>query len=172
MPLPLPGSCIIADCTITLVDFSNPRHREGVVAMVNAYASDPKVGGVSLPEDVLQSLGEKLASHPTAVAWLAWEADCPVAVLVGFFGFSTFAARPLLNLHDLAVVASHRGQGIGSLLLEAAEAHARAQGCCGMTLEARGDNYAAQRLYRRYGFEGADRVEPETCFGFWKKRLD
>jgi ribosomal protein S18 acetylase RimI-like enzyme len=162
---------IIQDYTITLVDFSNATHRDAVVAMVNAYASDPKVGGVSLPEEVLNSLGKKLADHPTAIAWLAWCGNEPVGVLVGFLGFSTFAARPLLNIHDLAVLAMQRGQGVGGRLLAAAETYARERGCCALTLETRGDNVAAQRLYRRAGFEGAEQVSPAACFGVWKKRL-
>jgi ribosomal protein S18 acetylase RimI-like enzyme len=166
------ATLISSAVVIKQVDFAIPSHRVGVVEMVNAYASDPLVGGVSLPPTVLAKLGERLAQHPTTIAWLAWEEDRPVGVLVGFLGFSTFAARPLLNLHDLAVVATHRGQGIGGRLLGAAEAHAREQGYCAMTLETRGDNLAAQQLYRRIGFEGAERVEPESCFGFWKKRLD
>lgn len=157
---------------IVQVDFANLGHREGVVAMVNAYASDPQVGGISLPPDVLESLGERLARHPTTVAWLATEGEVPVGVLVGFFGFSTFAARPLLNLHDLAVIDSHRGRGIGRRLLATAEAHAREQDCCAMTLEVRGDNLSAQRLYRQMGFDVAERIEPPTSFAFCKKRLD
>lgn len=140
--------------------------------MVNAYASNPIAAGAGLPPGVLAELGERLAEHPTTMAWLAWDGEEPVGVLVGFLGFSTFAARPLFNIHDLAVVASHRGQGIGGQLLAAAEAHARERGCCALTLETRGDNVAAQRLYRRAGFEGAEQISPATCFGFWKKRLD
>ncbi len=139
--------------------------------MVNAYAADPLVGGVSLPPEVLESLGDRLARHPTTVAWLAWEKSGPVGVLVGFFGFSTFAGLPLLNLHDLAVVASHRGRGIGRRLLGIAETYAREQGCCALTLEVRGDNVAAQRLYRQMGFDVAERIDPPTSFAFGKKHL-
>lgn len=165
-------STTLSPIEIALVDFDNPLQREGVVAMVNAYASDPQVGGVNLPAAVLKSLGERLAEHPTAVAWLATEGETPVGVLVGFFGFSTFAARPLLNLHDLAVVASRRGRGIGRTLLTTAEAYARERDCCAMTLEVRGDNFTAQRLYRQMGFDVAERVEPPTSFAFCKKLLE
>jgi len=43
---------------------------------------------------------------------------------VCFRGFSTFAAAPLINVHDLAVVPGFRGQGIGRRLLEAVEMYA------------------------------------------------
>ena len=46
-----------------------------------------------------------------------------------FVGFSTFAASPLINIHDLHVEPEWRRQGVARLLLEAVEARARALGC-------------------------------------------
>lgn len=76
-------------------------------------------------------------------------ADCAgiVAVLN-----PTKHARPLLNIHDLAVVPEWRGKGIGRALLEAAEASAVRRGCCKLTLEVLDDNQSARALYDRYGF--------------------
>ena len=62
-------------------------------------------------------------------------------------------ARPLLNIHDLAVLPSYRGRGVGHALLQAAEEHARREGCCKLTLEVRDDNARARALYRSFGFE-------------------
>jgi len=67
-------------------------------------------------------------------------------------GFSTFAGRPLVNVHDLVVDAAHRGRGIGTALLAEVERRARARGACRITLEVNAANEAAQRLYRRLGF--------------------
>jgi ribosomal protein S18 acetylase RimI-like enzyme len=50
------------------------------------------------------------------------------------------------------VLSTHRGRGIGRGLLAAAEAHARAQGCCKLTLEVQEDNTPARSLYERFGF--------------------
>ena len=69
-----------------------------------------------------------------------------------FEGFSTFAARPLLNIHDLVVLAEQRGGGIGQQLLSAAEAAARERDCCKLTLEVLGNNHAALQSYARFGF--------------------
>jgi ribosomal protein S18 acetylase RimI-like enzyme len=59
----------------------------------------------------------------------------------------------LINIHDLAVTAECRGQGVGRRLLEGVEAKARALGCGKVTLEVREDNVSARGLYRRFGFE-------------------
>jgi ribosomal protein S18 acetylase RimI-like enzyme len=71
---------------------------------------------------------------------------------VAFTGFSTFQGLPLLNIHDLAVLPAQRGAGVGRALLAAAEEHARATGCCKLTLEVQEDNTPARRLYERVGF--------------------
>jgi ribosomal protein S18 acetylase RimI-like enzyme len=76
-----------------------------------------------------------------------------VAVCIG--GFSTFAGRPLINVHDLAVMPTHRGRGIGRRLLEAVAERARQTGCCKVTLEVRTSNADARRLYERLGFSDA-----------------
>ncbi|MBI3514514.1 MAG: GNAT family N-acetyltransferase [Proteobacteria bacterium] len=110
-------------------------------------------GGQPLAAAVAATLADKLAAQPTARAWLAFAPDGePAGVAVGFIGFSTFAATPLLNLHDLAVAAAHRRRGVGHQLLAAVEDAARALGCCKVTLEVRDDNATAQRLYRALGF--------------------
>ncbi|MDP3835912.1 MAG: GNAT family N-acetyltransferase, partial [Hydrogenophaga sp.] len=69
-------------------------------------------------------------------------------------GFSTFACRPLVNVHDVAVLASHRGRGIAEQMLAEAEAVARERGAVKLTLEVLSGNHSAMRLYERIGFAG------------------
>jgi ribosomal protein S18 acetylase RimI-like enzyme len=87
-----------------------------------------------------------------ALVLLAFADEQPVGLAVCFFGFSTFNARPLLNIHDLAVLPAYRGKGVGRALLVEAEKHARARGCCRLTLEVQDDNIRARSLYERFGF--------------------
>jgi ribosomal protein S18 acetylase RimI-like enzyme len=94
-----------------------------------------------------------LRAHPTALVLLAFVGAEPVGIAVGFFGLSTFAARPLLNIHDLAVVPAHRGKGVGRALLREAETRARERGCCKLTLEVQDTNVRARGLYASFGFE-------------------
>lgn len=121
------------------------------MSLVDQYARQAP-GGTPLTTSARDALPDGLAEHSSAVVFLAWQDDAAVGVAVCFRLFSTFAGRPLLNIHDIAVDETHRGRGIGTQLLEAVEEEARASGCCKVTLEVRADNPAAERLYRRFGF--------------------
>ena len=116
-------------------DLSLPEHRQAVVDLVDAYAQDPMGNGEPLPAEVRAVLAERLREHPTTHILIAWQGTDPVGIAVCFRGFSTFNARPLLNIHDLAVLPSCRGLGVGRMLLEAVERKARELGCCKLTLE-------------------------------------
>lgn len=155
----------------------DPVDARAVVDLVDGYARESEHGGGPLPESVRRALVPGLAAHPTTLVLLAWRGDAPVGVAVCFRGFSTWSARPLLNLHDLAVEPSHRRSGIGRRLLAAVEERARALGCCRITLEVRGDNRVAQGLYRSVGFVGGAGAPGEALGGrreqtfFWEKTL-
>jgi ribosomal protein S18 acetylase RimI-like enzyme len=83
---------------------------------------------------------------------LAWASEKPVGVAVCFWGFSTFQGRPLVNVHDLAVLPDQRGKGTGRALLAGVEERARARGCCKLTLEVLDENARARGLYASFGF--------------------
>jgi GNAT superfamily N-acetyltransferase len=124
-----------------------------IVAILDSYASDPKGGGRPLGAEVRNRVIPMLRDHPTTLVLLAALDGALVGVAVCFFSISTFKARPLLNIHDLAVLPGHRGRGIGRALLAAAEEHARRRGCCKLTLEVQDDNVPARTLYGRFGFD-------------------
>ena len=138
--------------TVIEADLDAPQHQEAIVYLINAYARDPMGDGRDLPAAVRERMIPGLRQHPTTLVFLAFDGQEPVGIAVCFRGFSTFAARPLLNIHDLAVMPAYRGRGVGRLLLERIEAKGRELACCKLTLEVREDNHRAQRLYRRSGF--------------------
>ncbi|MBW2242752.1 MAG: GNAT family N-acetyltransferase [Deltaproteobacteria bacterium] len=140
------------DVRIELADLGDQHQAAAFLEVLDAYARDPMGGGAPLTDDVRERLVPSLLAHPTSRIWLAWEAERAIGVLVGFLGFSTFRARPLLNVHDLAVVPERRGQRLGEQLLTAAETHARSLGCCKLTLEVQEHNKRARALYKRVGF--------------------
>ena len=141
------------DLNIRKADFTDLRDAAGIVTVLNSYAADPVGGGQPLPTDVRERVVPALRGHPTALVLLALADEEPVGIAVCFFGLSTFKARPLLNIHDLAVVPKYRGMGVGRALLHAAEEHARREGCCKLTLEVQDDNTRARGLYQSFGFE-------------------
>lgn len=133
-------------------DFASPVHRAAIVDVLDSYAGDPVGGGEPLARDVRERLVPSLRDHPTALVLLAFADQRAVGIAVCFYGFSTFKARPLLNIHDLAILPAYRGQGIGRGLLDAAEVHARRRECCKLTLEVQDDNRRARALYEAFGF--------------------
>lgn len=130
----------------------NARHAQALLAVLDGYARDPSGGGTGLTDEVKARLPGLLAQQPHYIGLLAFEGDRPVGLINAFVGVSTFKARPLLNLHDIAVEPDRRGAGIGRRLLDAAEAHARERGCCKLTLEVLESNHTAVGLYRAVGF--------------------
>ncbi len=144
-----------ADVSILPADLNRPDHQAAVVALTAAYALDRMANGTPLPPDVLERLIPGLRAHPTTLIFLAAVGGQFVGLATCFVGFSTFAARPIVNLHDLCVLASHRGQGIGRALLQAVEQAALERGCAKVTLEVLEHNRPARSLYESLGFAPA-----------------
>lgn len=152
-------------------DLSCESHTEAVISLLDQYALDPMGGGVGLTDEVKHTLIAKLAMRMNGLILLAMHNDIFVGLLIGFEGFSTFAAQPLLNIHDVFVDASVRGLGVGHELLIYAERIARERGYCKMTLEVLTANIKAQSLYRARGFSGY-RLDAATGQAmFWQKKL-
>ena len=133
-------------------DLERVDHQRDVLALTAAYALDPMGNDGPLPSEVLERLIPGLKSHPTTLVFLAYKNQQAVGLATCFRGFSTFAARPLINIHDLVVLPDHRGMGIGHRLLAAVEQCARATGCCKVTLEVQENNTKARRTYDQAGF--------------------
>jgi ribosomal protein S18 acetylase RimI-like enzyme len=137
---------------IVPADLARAEHQEAVVFLIDAYSRDPMGDEKPLPDDVKQKLIPGLREHPTTIIFLAYDADKPIGIAMCFKGFSTFYAKPLINIHDLSVLPAYRGKGIGRQLLEAVAAHGNKLGCCKLTLETQEHNYTAQKLYKSVGF--------------------
>lgn len=156
---------------IIRADLHNRHHGEALVSLLDQYARGEMGGGAALPDEVKLNLVQALAARSYAHVLLAWVDDQPVGVVTCFEGFSTFACRPLLNIHDIAVHPAHRSRGIGKQLLAAVERLARELDCCKLTLEVLEGNKVAQAAYRASGFEGYE-LRPEVGRAlFWQKKL-
>lgn len=137
---------------IRKVDYTDAAQAEQLVCLLDAYARDPMGGGEPLTEAVRAALVGKMGEVAGAVSFIAYADGEPVGLLNAFRGFSTFAAKPLYNIHDLAVLPQARGKGVGAELMQALEVYARAQGCCKITLEVLTGNVGAKALYAKQGY--------------------
>jgi GNAT superfamily N-acetyltransferase len=137
---------------IERVDYLNALDAQALVFLLDAYAQDPMGGGEALKPDNAARLCKGLSKIAGAASFIAWLDDQPIGLINCFEGYSTFKAKPLLNVHDIAVLASYRGQGVGQALLKAAEDHARTRDCCKLTLEVLSGNASAMASYKRFGF--------------------
>ncbi len=138
---------------VVLADLNLPEHQRAVIDLVEMYCRDPLGNGRELSAEARARLIPGLQQLPTTLILLAYSGRQPVGIALCFRGFSTFSARPLLNVHDLAVHPDFRGQGVGRLLLGEVARAAGRLGCVKITLEVYEDNLSARKLYESCGFE-------------------
>ena len=132
--------------------YDEPAHAAALVELLDAYARDPAGGGEPLSDYARHHLIDSLAARPFIFSVLAFDGDTPVGLVNAIEGFSTFACRPLVNVHDVVVASSHRGRGIAARLFAEVEAIASERGACKLTLEVLDGNISARSLYQRLGF--------------------
>ncbi|WP_312305221.1 GNAT family N-acetyltransferase [Pulveribacter sp.] len=148
-----------ATITVRRVNYADPLDAQALVALLDAYARDRAGGGTPLPGHVCAQLAQALQARPQAFSVIAWARDedgteQPVGLVNCFEGFSTFACRPLVNIHDLAVLPAWRGRRVAQQMLALVERIARERGACKLTLEVLQGNQPALRAYTREGFAG------------------
>ncbi len=154
------------------VDFSSSEHGDAIVDLLDVYACDLMGGSERLPEFVRKNLIAELARRDSAHAILAYVDTEPAGLAICFEAFSTFACKPILNIHDVVVASEYRGQGLSKRLLEKMEEIAIRLGCCKLTLELLEGNQIAMQAYASFGFS-AYQLDPTMGQAmFWEKKLD
>jgi len=133
-------------------DLSNTSHADACTFLLDCYARDPMGGGQGLSAFSRNNIAAALKDRHGCCVIIAYQGEKPVGLLIGFEGFSTFACKPLLNIHDVVVIPQCRGQGIASRLLREAEQIAQQRGYCKLTLEVLEGNHTALNAYTRFGF--------------------
>jgi GNAT superfamily N-acetyltransferase len=147
-------------------------HAAALIELLDAYARDPAGGGKPLSDFARKHLIDQLAARPFVFSVLSFDGDTPVGLVNAIEGFSTFACRPLVNVHDVVVMPSHRGRGIAAQLFAEVEAIARERGACKLTLEVLSGNHSARTLYEKLGFDDY-RLDPGMGHAqFMQKWLD
>ena len=156
---------------IIQADYTNSRHAQAIVTLMDHCAQDATSGGSPLPEHVTKNLIKKLACFPTAISLICYDHGEPVGLLNGFEGFSTFQAASLLNIHDLIVRHDMRGKGIGKKLIAEIECIAQARNYCKITLEVLDGNHNAKQVYLKFGFVPFQLNATHGKAMFWHKLL-
>jgi len=149
----------------------NPIDAAEYRAQLAAYASDPMGGAMQIPAHRLDRVIEDLREMPHARLFLARDAKVAIGFATCFSGYSTFRARPLWNIHDIAVLRGQRGRGVGKAMLKHIAGAASDEGCCKLTLEVREDNPLAAALYRKLGFTAAQVHDRQVQYLFMEKTL-
>jgi GNAT superfamily N-acetyltransferase len=156
---------------IVEADLTLPEQARVVVQLLDDYARDPMGGGEALTPFVKANLVSELRKRDAAHVILAFVDGKPAGLVVCLEGFSTFACRPLLNIHDVIVSDEHRGRGLCKRMLQVAETIALRLGCCKMTLEVLEGNVVAQAAYTSCGFAAYALDSRMGKAMFWEKKL-
>ena len=157
----------LSEIRFVYCNFSLEAHRRAFVSLINQYRSDPMGGSDRMTEELAADLVTGMTNHPASFVLFVQLGDTMIGAATCFINFSTFKAKPYINVHDVIIDNRYRGLGVGTSLMNELIAIARVRACCKVTLEVREDNVAARALYRKLGF--ADTVPPMT---FWTKTLD
>lgn len=142
----------MTDINIVNANYKNKQHAEDLVFLLNRYAADSAGGGKSLNSFVKDNLIAELAKLPFAFSILAYVEEKPAGLINCFTVFSTFECKPVVNIHDLAVLKKYRKQGISQLMLKKVEQIARRKNACKITLEVLENNIPARKAYTKFGF--------------------
>ncbi|MEQ1593145.1 MAG: GNAT family N-acetyltransferase [Thiobacillaceae bacterium] len=138
--------------TVLEADYANATHADAIITVLDTYARDPMGGGAPLSDYAKTHLVTALADRPHLFSVLAFNENEAIGLVNCVEGFSTFACRPLVNIHDITVIPAYRGRGVAANMLAHVEQLARARGACKLTLEVLEGNQRAARLYAASGF--------------------
>ena len=133
---------------------------EEAIKLLSEFSEEHE-GPISWPA---QASLPKLFRRHHAIIHLARIDGIGVGVSLCQLNLISFQGSEALNLHDLYVIPSARGQGVGRRLLEQLIREARALGSPRMTLEVAATNAAGRALYRSCGFRMPEDGNEETLF--------
>lgn len=156
---------------IKSVDFTNTAQTTELLSLLNAYAEDPMGGGEALPAATQSNLINEMAKREGIYSYIAYKDQQAVGLVNCVEGFSTFAAKPLCNIHDIAVLDGYRGEGIAQALMQRVCETAAARGCCKVTLEVLTGNTHARNAYAHFGFKPYQLDPGLGTAEFWEFKL-
>jgi ribosomal protein S18 acetylase RimI-like enzyme len=110
------------------------------------------------PAEIKSGLRVLLNDGSLGQAWLVSRGTQPVGYVIFTYGFDIEFGGRLATITDLYLEPGHRGRGIGGKVLHHVEAFCRSLGLRGLELQVENDNTEARALYKKFGFQAADRI--------------
>ena len=156
---------------VIVADYTNEKQAHDLISLLNNYANDPFGGDESLSAYTKENLITELNKVPHAFSVICYVDDKPAGFANCFEGFSTFACKPLINIHDLAVNPDFRGKQISQKILEKVEEVGASRNCCKVTLEVLEGNETAKNAYLKNGFKPYQMDDKYGCAQFWQKSI-
>lgn len=154
------------DYSFVPINLENAEHGKELIRLLDAYMQDDMGIGTPMPKGLAPKILDGLRKHPGYLGFFALVDGKYAALANCNNNFSTFKAKPLINIHDFVVHPDYRGKGVGQFLLNAIAQYGRQHGFCRINLEVRNDNFNAQKLYKLTGYE-----ECRPPVFFWEKNL-
>ena len=154
------------ELSILNVDLQNPIHCNQVIKLLNDYMKDPMGNNRPMPKELASQIIAGLKQHSGFLGFFVLADELFAGLANCNINFSTFQAKPLINIHDFIVAPEYRNVGFGHFLLSGIINYASQNGYCRVNLEVREDNANAKSLYKKMGF--SDCV-PRMMF--WERKL-
>jgi GNAT superfamily N-acetyltransferase len=161
------------DFSCLQVDYADQEQSQILLSLLQMYAKDPMGGGSAIDDKLAEKLVDEMAKRDYMFSVLAFDtkSHAPLGFANCIESFSTFKCRPVVNIHDFAVVPSARGKGVSQALINTISDIAKKRGACKLTLEVLEGNESAQKAYLKAGFKGYE-LDPEMGRAlFWEKPL-
>jgi ribosomal protein S18 acetylase RimI-like enzyme len=140
------------ELSIMHVDLQNPVHCDQVIKLLNDYMNDHMGNNRPMPKELGPQIISGLKKHPGFLGFFVLAGDQFAGLANCNVNFSTFQAKPLINIHDFIVAPEYRNIGAGHYLLNGIVNYASQNGYCRVNLEVREDNQTAKSLYKKNGF--------------------
>ena len=155
--------------SIIEADLKIKEHSDAVILLTKEFSNDHE--NKTQESFTIKNLIKGLRNHPTTIIFIAYKNNYPIGQAICFKGFSTFNAKPLINIHDLYVNKNHRGKGVGSQLINRIEKKAKLLDCCKITLEVVENNLQALKTYDKNGFKYITNSNGKTRKLFLSKKI-
>jgi ribosomal protein S18 acetylase RimI-like enzyme len=133
-----------------IIQLCRPKDASRLAPLIQALAREE--GDDPAEVEDITIIVEALLQSGASDFLLVTQDDQPIGCLQIAYRLSTWQAQPYAYIEDFYLVPHMRRRGIGTKVIDYALQRAEGQGCDSISLDVRGTNKAAIRLYEQLGF--------------------